>query len=335
MFEIIFLGTSASTPSIYRGLSAQMVLHRQYRFLIDCGEGTQRQILRSGLGFRQLHNILLTHSHLDHILGLGGLLSTLARWEAMEEINIFGGQATLDRVADLIYHVVWRGAQPPVNINLVALQPGMTLVEDEKFRLSAFPVSHRGPDCYGFLFEERARRPFLVEKAEALGIPFGPERGRLVRGETVTLADGRTIRPEDVLGETIPGVRYVHIADVGRTHNLLEVCRDADALTIEATYLEEDATLARQFGHLTAAQAAHLARNANVKSLLLTHISRRYYEKAIRSEAQLIFPNSYVVRDFDHFQVTREGARALPNRQAQYRPGEHHDEIDEVYEPPE
>ena len=115
----------------------------------------------------------------------------------------------------------------------------------------------------------------------------------------------------------------------------MEVCRDADALTIEATYLEEDATLARQFGHLTAAQAAHLARNANVKSLLLTHISRRYYEKAIRSEAQLIFPNSYVVRDFDHFQVTREGARALPNRQAQYRPGEHHDEIDEVYEPPE
>jgi ribonuclease Z len=253
----------------------------------------------------------------------------------MEEINVFGGQATLDRVADLIYRVVWRGAQPPVNINLVALQPGMTLVEDEKFRLSAFPVSHRGPDCYGFLFEEKSRRPFLVEKAEALGIPFGPERGRLVRGERVTLADGRTIHPEDVLGETIPGVRYVHIADVGRTNNLLEICRDADAMTIEATYLEEDAALARQFGHLTAAQAAHLARTANVKSLLLTHISRRYYEKSIRSEAQLIFPNSYVVRDFDHFQVTREGARPLPNRQEQYRPGEHHDETAEPYELPE
>lgn len=112
MIEIVFLGTSASAPSIHRGLSAQVVLHRDYRFLIDCGEGTQRQILRSGLGFKRLNRILLTHGHLDHILGLGGLISTFARWEAMDRLEIYGGRWALQRVYDLIYGVVLRGAPP-------------------------------------------------------------------------------------------------------------------------------------------------------------------------------------------------------------------------------
>ena len=321
MFEVIFLGTSASTPSIQRGLSAHMILHRQYRFLIDCGEGTQRQILRSDLGFRGLNKILLTHSHLDHILGLGGLLSTLGRWEALEQIDIYAGQAALDRVADLIFRVVWRGARPPVAINLVPLAPGSVIVEDDKFCLSAFPVSHRGSDCFGFLFEEKSRRPFLAEKAAALGVPFGPERARLVQGEVVTLPDGRLIRPEDVLGETIRGTRYVHIGDVGRTSDLLDVCQDADAITIEATYLDEDADMARQFGHLTAGRAAHLARQANARSLLLTHISRRYHDVLVRNEAQLVFPQTYVARDYDHFQITREGTTRLANRRHGYEMG--------------
>ncbi|MBL8157180.1 MAG: MBL fold metallo-hydrolase, partial [Anaerolineae bacterium] len=106
MFEIVFLGTSASAPSVYRGLPAQMVLAGEHRFLVDCGEGTQRQILRSGMGFKRLNRILLTHSHLDHILGLGGLLSTFARWESLDEIEIWGGKVTLDRVQALLYGVV-------------------------------------------------------------------------------------------------------------------------------------------------------------------------------------------------------------------------------------
>lgn len=314
MFEVVFLGTSASSPSAYRGLTSHIILYRQYRFLLDCGEGTQRQILRSGLGFKGLNRILLTHSHLDHILGLGGLLSTLARWEALEDIEIFGGQATLDRVADLIYRVVWRGHRPPVDIKLVPLQPGMVLLEDEHFRLSSFPVTHRGPDSYGFLFEEKSRRPFLPERAEALGVPFGPERGRLVRGEPVTLPDGRIVGPEDVLGDEIPGARYVHVGDAGRTDNILEMCRNANALTIEATYIEEEADLARNFGHLTAAGAAKLARDANVQTLILTHLSRRYFGQEVRAEAQTIFPNTYVARDLDHFQISREQVRRLQNR---------------------
>jgi ribonuclease Z len=289
-------------------------MHRQYRFLLDCGEGTQRQILRSGLGFKGLNRILLTHSHLDHILGLGGLLSTLGRWEAMAEIDIYGGRATLDRVSDLIFRVVWRGYRPPVKINMIALEPGMVILEDEKFRLSTFPVSHRGPDSYGFLFEERARRPFLPEKAEALGVPFGPERGRLVQGESVTLADGRVVMPDQVLGETIPGTKYVHVGDVGRTSDLVSVCRNATALTIEATYIDEEAEMAARFGHLTAGQAAALARDAGVEALLLTHLSRRYYGREIRDEARAIFPNTFVARDLDHFQITRDGVTRLQRR---------------------
>jgi ribonuclease Z len=314
MFELIFLGTSASTPSTFRGLSAQMLLHRQYRFLIDCGEGTQRQILRSGLGFKGLNRILLTHGHLDHVLGLGGLLSTLGRWEALDRIEIYGGRATLDRVADLIYRVVWRGHRPPVEIRLIALEPGMVILEDERLVVSAFPVHHRGPGCYGFTFEEKSRRPFLAEQAEALGVPFGPERARLVQGEAVALPDGRVIRPEQVLGPEIPGTKYVHIGDVGRTGDLVEHCRNAACLTIEATYMDEEAAMAEEFGHLTARQAAMLAREAGVGTLLLTHLSRRYFGRDVRDEARAIFPASFVASDLDQFQITREGATLLLRR---------------------
>jgi ribonuclease Z len=185
------------------------------------------------------------------------------------------------------------------------------IVEDDKFRLSAFSVTHRGPDCFGFLFEEKPRRPFLAAKAEELGVPFGPERAKLVRGETITLKDGRMISPDDVLGGVIPGTRYVHIGDTGRTDNLINVCRDADALTIEATYLETEADMARRFGHLTAAQAARLALDAGVKTLILTHISRRYFEREVIHEARSIFPNTYVARDFDHYLITRESVTRL------------------------
>jgi ribonuclease Z len=310
MFELIFLGTSSSAPSVQRGLSGHIILHRQYRFLLDCGEGTQRQILQSGLGFKRLNKVLLTHSHLDHILGLGGLVSTLTRWENLESIDIYGGKATLKRVHDLLFRVVFPGGQTPLEINLIPLKPGSFLADD-KFTLSAFPVSHRGADCFGFLFEEKERRPFLDNLAQQLGVPFGPERGKLVRGEAITLADGRVIRPDDVLGDIIPGTKYVHIGDVGRTENLVEICRDADALVIEATYTEEEAEMAEQFGHMTAARAAHLAREANVSSLILTHLSRRYAERDVRREAQAIFPNTFVARDFDHFQITRGGAHRL------------------------
>jgi ribonuclease Z len=178
-------------------------------------------------------------------------------------------------------------------------------MEDDKFQLRAFTVTHRGPDCFGFTFEEKPHRPFLVEKAEALGVPAGPERKRLVSGEPITLADGRVVTPDQVLGDSIAGAKLVFVGDAGRTDNLVDEARDADALVIEATYLEIEAAMAYEFGHLTAAQAARLAAEAGVRELYLTHISRRYRESEVLAEAQPIFPAVQVARDFDRIKIVK------------------------------
>lgn len=304
MFEIIFLGTSASAPSVRRGLSAQIVKHDEHRFLVDCGEGTQRQILQSGVGFKRLNRVLLTHGHLDHILGLGGLVSTLMRWEALDELEIYGGRSTLDRVHDLLYGVVLRGKQPDAKLTLHEIKPGV-IFEDKDFTITAFPVSHRGPDCLGYRFQEKSHRPFLAEKADELGIPFGPERRDLVNGESITLADGREIAPDEVLGSLIEGASLAITGDTGRTDNLQDAVNGVDTLVIESTYIDEDAEMARKFGHLTARQAAELAKQAGVKRLILTHLSRRYRERDVLREARTIFPEAYVARDFDEYQIKR------------------------------
>jgi len=304
LFELSFLGTSASAPSIHRGLSAQILSYRDQRFLIDCGEGTQRQILRSGLGFRRLNRILITHGHLDHILGLAGLLSTFSRWEAIEDLEIWAGEWAMERIHDLLFGVVLRGARPPIRIDLRVIEPGL-LIEEGELRVSAFPVSHRGPGCFGFLFEEMEKRPFLAERADELGIPAGPVRKQLVSGKKVKLPDGRRISPDDVLGPPRRGTRFMHVGDCGSTQGLEKYAQDADALVIEATYLSFEAELATQFGHLTAADSASFARQAGVSQLFLTHISRRYRERDIQTEAEAIFPGAHVARDFDHFEIRR------------------------------
>ena len=273
--------------------------------MIDCGEGTQRQLLRSGLGFRKLDKILLTHGHLDHILGLGGLASTLGRWEAMEELNIYGGAFTLLRVQALMEVVFGPGQIPNAGVELNTMQPGM-LFDNRHFTLAAFPVQHRGPDCFGFVFEEKSRRPFLAAKAEALGIPHGPVRRDLAAGIPVTLADGQTVMPEVVLGEPQRGARLVFVGDVSHTGPLHAVAAEADLLAIEATYLEADRDLARQHGHITAAAAARLARNAGVRQLVLHHVSRRYGTPEVLAEAQAIFPNTAVASDLDVFAVHKD-----------------------------
>lgn len=310
MFEIVFLGTSASAPSVHRGLSAQVVMHDEFRFLIDCGEGTQRQILKSGIGFKRLNRILITHGHLDHILGLAGLLSTFMRWETIEDLEIYAGRSALERIRDLLYGVVLRGARAPMPLKLIELRPGV-MFEENDFQITTFPVYHRGSDSFGFIFQEKSRRPFLAEQAEALGIPPGPWRRDLVNGNPATLPDGRTVYPDQVLGPERPGTRLVLVGDTGRTDNLIEPSREADALVIEATYLEEEAEMARSFSHLTARQAATLAQRAGVKNLILTHLSRRYRERDVLAEAQAVFPAVRIARDFDAFQIRRDECSAV------------------------
>lgn len=305
MFEILFLGTSASAPSAHRGLSSQIVSHNEYRFLVDCGEGTQRQILQSGKGFKRLTRALITHGHLDHILGLGGLLSTFMRWEAIEEFEIYASRGALERVRPLLYDVVLRGKKTPMPLRLVEIRPGV-IFEADDFTVTAFPVAHRGADSLGYVFEEKPRRPFLSEKADALGVPFGPERKALVGGEAITLPDGRRISPDDVLGGWEKGAKLVVVGDTGRIDNLVEVCKDADAVVIESTYLDEEAGMAGQFSHLTAKMGAELAQKAGVKKLVLTHLSRRYRGRDALAEAQTVFQNTAVARDFDTFTIRKE-----------------------------
>jgi ribonuclease Z len=306
MFEVIFLGTSASAPSVYRNLPATLVIAGEHRFLIDCGEGTQRQILRSGIGFKKLNHILLTHAHLDHILGIGGVVSTFTSWDPLVDyLAIYGGRSALERVDTLIYDVVLRGKSSTMPIRLYELKPG-PIFEAKDYTVSAFSVMHRGSGNFGFLFEERTRRPFQVDRAEALGVPAGPERGRLVNGETVQLADGRVITPDMVLGDKIKGTKLVYIGDIGELDGIDAYVQDADALIIEATFLDSEAEEARSFGHVTARQVARFARKCNVRSLLLNHVSRRYRERDIADEAQSEFPNAVVVRDLDHYVIRRD-----------------------------
>lgn len=305
MFEIVFLGTSASAPSVYRGLSAAAVLAGEDRFLVDCGEGTQRQILRSGIGFKRLNRLLLTHSHLDHILGVAGLVSTYTRWETMQDVHIWGSVPTMERIRNLLYSVVLPNRQASIPLNLHEIEQGGVIYETRALTISAFPVTHRGRGCFGYVFKTSDHRPFLAEQATALGVPFGPERSELVRGKSVLLADGREITPDSVLGPVIAGTKIVFTGDTSQTDNLREVVRDADALVIEATFTQRDAALAAAYGHITAAQAATLALENGVKGLLLNHISRRYSEREVIAEARSIFPEAYVVRDLDRFRVGR------------------------------
>ena len=221
-------------------------------------------------------------------------------------MNIYSGKWALDRIHDLLYDVVLRGGQAPMSLNLHELKPGVFFEADD-FTVTAFPVFHRGSDSLGFRFEERSHRPFLPEKAQELGVPAGPIRRDLVDGKTVRLADGREVVPEDVLGPLKPGVRMVHIGDTGRIDDLVTPCLGVDALVIESTYLEEEAEMAKMYSHLTAKMAAELAIRAGVGKLILTHLSRRYREKDVLAEAQAIFPNVRVARDFDVFSIKQEG----------------------------
>ncbi len=307
MFDLVFLGTSAAVPSVDRGSPALLVARGPSRLLVDCGEGTQRQMMRAGVGFRGLGHVLLTHAHLDHIAGLAGLIATRTLYGIDEAIEIVGSGETAAFVGRYLASTV--GPEHDSSYRLRAVSPGLVLSRPG-WRLDAFAVAHRGTESLGWLFQGEARHPLLPDRLEALGVPEGPDRRALATGTAVVLADGRRVTPEMVRGPEAAGARLAIVGDTEEVASLVEPVRGAGALVIEATFLERDAALARARGHLTAAAAARLASKAEIGELLLTHISGRYPPTEIAAEAARLFPRTRIAADFDRLGISAQHDRS-------------------------
>jgi ribonuclease Z len=292
--DIVFLGTSGSAPTARRAPSALLVRRGGERLLFDCGEGTQRQLLQSSVGLVDLREIFLTHFHLDHWLGLPGMLKTFALRDRQLPLAVYGPPGLKELFREL-RRVVGKLSYP---LELVEVRGGDAL-ERDGYRLLVVPVVH-GAAAVGYaLVEEPRPGRFDVDTADALGIPVGPERGVLQRGESVTLPDGRVLTPDAVLGPARPGRTIVYSGDTAPSEVLRALAEDADVLVHEATFTEEESVRAAETMHSTALQAAELALAAGVRLLALTHVSPRYFGPELVREAREIFPNTVVPRDFD------------------------------------
>jgi ribonuclease Z len=290
--SLFFAGTAGSVPTARRGLPAVLARRGGDRLLFDCGEGTQRQLLRS-VGLADLDQIYLTHFHADHWLGLPGLLKTFDLRDRDRPLTIFGPRG-LQQVMGALKSVYGRTGYP---LRLVELGAGETVARDG-YRVAAFAVRHRGPALgYALVEDERPGR-FDADRARELGVTPGPDFGRLQRGETVG-----DVTPGQVMGEARPGRKVVITGDTGPCEATRVAAHRADVLVHEATFADDEAERAAQTGHSTAAQAAHLAGEAEVRLLALVHLSTRYFGPEIRDEARAAFAATEVPRDFDAIEV--------------------------------
>jgi ribonuclease Z len=292
--DVVFLGTAGSMPTARRSPTALVVRRGGERLLFDCGEGSQRQFLRSKLGLVDLGEVFLTHYHADHYLGLPGMLKTFSLRGRELPLTVFGPPGLKDLFSALrrIF------GRLTFALDLVELQPGDAL-ERDGYRLETFPVEH-GVSSLGYALVELPRPGrFDVQGANELGVPPGPERGALQRGEAISLGGGRVVRPEQVLGSARPGRKLVISGDSAPCRAVVEAAGDADLLVHEATFCEEERERAEETHHSTAAQAAQIALAARVKMLALTHVSTRYFGPEVLREARELFAKTVVPRDFD------------------------------------
>jgi ribonuclease Z len=295
--DIVFLGTSGSVPTARRGLAGTLVRRGGDRILFDCGEGTQRQLLRSTVGLVELPDVFLTHYHADHYLGLPGMLKTFALRGLEVPLTVYGPPGLVDLFA-VLRRIFGRLTY---SVELVELRPG-DAVERGDYRIVAFDVEH-GVSANGYALAESVRPGrFDVEAARALGVPEGPLFSRLQNGEAVDLPGGE-VRPAQVLGAPRPGRKLVLAGDTRPARHVLEAAHEADVLVHEATFASEEQERADETLHATAAGAAELARVAGVKMLALTHLSNRYFGPEIVREAREVFPGTVVPRDFDIIDV--------------------------------
>ncbi|HEU0245619.1 MAG TPA: ribonuclease Z [Gaiellaceae bacterium] len=292
--DVVFLGTSGSMPTAKRALSATLVRRGGDRLLFDCAEGTQRQLLRSDIGLVELEEIFLTHFHADHYLGLPGMLKTYSLRGRELPLRVYGPSGLRELLSGL-RRIVGRLSYA---VEPTELEAG-AILDRAGYRIETFPVEH-GVSAIGYSIVE-SKRPgrFDVETAAALGVPDGPERGRLQRGESVVLAGGQEVTSAQVLGPARLGRKLVLSGDTRPTASVVEASTGADVLVHEATFLADELERARETLHSTAGEAALVAREAGVRMLALTHLSTRYFGHQVVEEARELFPATVVPRDFD------------------------------------
>lgn len=291
-FSLFFAGTGGSVPTARRGLPAILVRRGGDRILFDCGEGTQRQLLRS-IGLTDVDEIFVTHLHADHWLGLPGLLKTFDLRAREQPLTIHGPRG----LRDLVEGVMRYAGRTSFELHTVELDPEETL-ERDGYEIYPVRVQHRGA-AYGYVLHEYDRPgTFDPDKAQSLGLVPGPEFGQVQRGQTVN-----GVAPEQVMGPTRYDRKVAISGDTKPCEALTDAAFRADLLVHESTFAIDEAERAHQTGHSTAAQAAGVAREAEVKMLALTHFSIRYPVRTLRDEARAIFPNTVLARDFDMVDV--------------------------------
>lgn len=294
MLRVTFIGTSSARPTVSRNTSAIAIQREGELYLFDCGEGTQRQMMRYNTGFN-VGAIFITHTHADHFLGIPGLLRTMGLQGHQEPVEIFGPPGS----GEVLEAAVRLGNdRVPFPVRVAEVAPGSGVAR-KGYAVEAFAVSH-GVSAVGYALQEPERLGrFDVELARALGVPEGPVFGRLHRGEAVEVEGGRVVRPEEVVGPPRRGRRVVYTGDTRPTKKVESAARGADLLIHEATFTEDERDRARGTGHSTALGAARLARDAGARILVLTHLSARYADDAspLREEAAEVFPGALVGRD--------------------------------------
>jgi ribonuclease Z len=291
--SLFFAGTGGSVPAARRGLPAVLIRRGGDRLLFDCGEGTQRQLVRS-VGLVDMECVFITHFHADHWLGLPGMLKSFALRERDQPLTVYGPRG-LRELMGLMRSIYGR---LPYELSVAELEPAQT-VERDGYAIAAIPVSHRSDSAFGYALVEQQRPGHLdAALAEQLGVSPGPDFGRLQRGETVA-----GVAPEQVMGPPREGRKIVLSGDTGPCEALAIAAHQADLLVHEATFAEEESGRARQTAHSTARQAAELARDADVRLLALTHISTRYAGGELRDEARAVFAATEAPRDFDTIEV--------------------------------
>jgi ribonuclease Z len=294
MLSVTFLGTGAATPTIDRNVAGLSVQREGEMILFDCGEGNQRQMMRYGVGF-SFKEIFFTHYHADHILGVTGLLRTMGLQDRSAPVTLYGPKGAQRILTAAISLGIERNKFP---VEIVEIKPGDTLAREE-YDIEVFETEHRA-DTVGYTLAEHARLGrFNPDRARELGIPEGPLWGRLHKGQPVTLEDGRTFTPADLVGAPRHGRRLVYSGDTRPHLPVIEASRGADLLIHEATFAGDELERARETGHSTAAEAARVALEAGVRRLVLTHISSRYNRDAteLLAEARAVFPETVIARD--------------------------------------